>query len=138
MEKQSKDTSLEHSGETFYPSFLFKEIVVMMLIFILVAVILAVVFPVGLGDPADPTDNAFVPKPEWYFMSLYQLLKYFPGRLEVIATAVIPSGGIIALLLVPFIDRNPEIRPTKRPVAMGVMAMAVVSIVLLTWIGIRS
>jgi ubiquinol-cytochrome c reductase cytochrome b subunit len=129
---------LEHTEETFYPSFLFKEIVVMMLIFILVAVILAFVFPVGLGDPADPTDNLFVPKPEWYFMSLYQLLKYFPGKLEIIATAIIPSGGIITLFLLPFIDRNQEIRPTKRPVAMVMLLFAVISIILLTAIGLKS
>jgi quinol-cytochrome oxidoreductase complex cytochrome b subunit len=138
MEKQFENNVLEHTDETFYPSFLFKEIVVMMLLFILVAVILAVVFPVGLGDPADPTDNLFVPKPEWYFMSLYQLLKYFPGKLEIIATAIIPSGGIIALLLLPFIDRNPEQRPFKRPLAMSILFFAVVAIILLTIIGIKS
>ena len=109
-----------------------------MLIFILVAVILAVVFPVGLGDPADPTDNLFVPKPEWYFMSLYQLLKYFPGKLEVIATAIIPSGGIIALLLLPFIDKNPEIKPTKRPIAMIMIFLVVVTLIALTVIGLKS
>ena len=138
MNEQTHNNNLEHSGETFYPSFLFKEIVVMMLIFILVSVILAVVFPVGLGDPADPTDNLFIPKPEWYFMSLYQLLKYFPGKLEVIATAIIPSGGIIALFLLPFVDRNPEIKPTKRPVAMAMLVIAVTTIVVLTIIGLKS
>lgn len=138
MKTQTNIDELEHSDETFYPSFLFKEIVVMMLIFILVAVILALVFPVGLEDPADPTDNLYIPKPEWYFMSLYQLLKYFPGKLEIIATAIIPSGGIIALLLLPFIDKNPEKRPTKRPVAMVVMFLAVASIVFWTVIGILS
>ena len=138
MEKQAKNNNLEHSGETFYPSFVFKEIVVMMLIFILVAVVLAIIWPVGLEDPADPTDNLFVPKPEWYFLNLYQLLKYFPGKLEIIATAIIPSGGIIALLLLPFIDRNPEQRPFKRPLAMALMVLAVVAIILLTIIGIKS
>jgi len=138
MNTLRSNNKLEHTEETFYPSFLFKEIVVMMLIFILVAVILAIVFPVGLGDPADPTDNLFIPKPEWYFMSLYQLLKYFPGKLEIIATAIIPSGGIIALLLLPFIDRNPEIRPTKRPLAMAMLLFAVISIILLTAIGLKS
>jgi quinol-cytochrome oxidoreductase complex cytochrome b subunit len=127
-----------HTQESFYPSFLFKEIVVMMLIFILVTIILAVVFPVGLGDPADPTDNLFVPKPEWYFMSLYQLLKVFPGKFEVIATAVIPAGGIIVLLLLPFLDQNPEKRPLKRSLTMIPMFLTVVAIILLTIIGIRS
>ena len=138
MKTQPNTDELEHSDETFYPSFLFKEIVVMMLIFILVAVILALIFPVGLEDPADPTDNLYIPKPEWYFMSLYQLLKYFPGKLEIIATAIIPSGGIIALLLLPFIDKNPEKRPSKRPVAMALGFLAVAAIIFWTVVGILS
>ncbi len=138
MNKQPNTSEIEHSAEIFYPSFLFKEIIVMMLIFILVAIILAVVFPVGLEDPADPTDNLYVPKPEWYFMSLYQLLKYFPGKLEIIATAVVPGGSIIVLLLVPFLDKNPEKRPRKRLIAMGIMFFAVVANILLTVIGITS
>jgi len=138
MAKEPTTNRPEDSGETFYPSFVFKEIVVMMLLFIFVAIILAVVFPVGLGDPADPTDNLFTPKPEWYFMSLYQLLKYFPGKLEVIATAIIPAGGIVALLLLPFIDKKAEIRPGKRPITMTIMVLAVVAIVILTAIGLNS
>jgi quinol-cytochrome oxidoreductase complex cytochrome b subunit len=126
------------SEEIFYPSFLFKEIVVMMLVFILVAIILAVVFPVGLEYPADPTDNLYVPQPEWFFMSLYQLLKYFPGKLEIIATAIIPAGGLVVLLILPFIDKNPEKRPAKRPIAMAVMFLAVAAIILLTALGLKS
>ena len=138
MNKQVKTEEIEHSDEIFYPSFLFKEIFVMMLIFILVAIILSLVFPVGLGDPADPTDNLFVPKPEWYFMSLYELLKFFPGKFEVIATAIIPAGGIAVLFLLPFFDRNPEKRPRKRPLAMVLMLLAVAAIIALTLIGILS
>jgi quinol-cytochrome oxidoreductase complex cytochrome b subunit len=138
MNQQAKTGEIEHSDEIFYPSFLFKEIFVMMLIFILVAIILSLVFPVGLGDPADPTDNLFVPKPEWYFMSLYELLKFFPGKLEVIATAIIPSGGIIALMLLPFIDKNTEQRPTQRPVAMAMMILSIVALAALTLIGLNS
>ena len=138
MDKQVKTEEIEHSDEIFYPSFLFKEIFVMMLIFILVAIILSLVFPVGLGDPADPTDNLFVPKPEWYFMSLYELLKFFPGKFEVIATAVIPAGGIVVLFLVPFFDTSPEKRPRKRPLAMIMMFLAVAAIIALTLIGILS
>ncbi len=138
MDEQVKTEEIENSDEIFYPSFLFKEIVVMMLIFILVAIILALVFPVGLGDPADPTDNLFVPKPEWYFMSLYELLKFFPGKLEVIATAIIPAGGILVLFLVPFLDTNPEKRPLKRPFAMVLMFLAVAAIIGLTLMGLLS
>ena len=138
MDEQANHNDLEYSEEIFYPSFVFKEIVVMMLIFILVAIILALIFPVGLGDPADPTDNLFVPKPEWYFMSLYELLKFFPGKFEVIATAVIPAGGIIVLILLPFFDKNPEKRPRKRPIAMILMFLAVMTIIALTLMGVLS
>ncbi len=138
MQNQPDSENIENSEETFYPSFLFKEIVVMMCIFILVAIVLALVFPVGLGDPADPTDNLFVPKPEWYFMALYQLLKYFPGKLEIIATAIIPAGGIMALFLLPFIDINPERKPARRPIAMATGLFAIVALVVLTVIGLNS
>ena len=138
MDQQAKTAEIEHSDEIFYPSFLFKEIFVMMLIFVLVAVILSLVFPIGLGDPADPTDNLFIPKPVWYFMSLYELLKFFPGKLEVIATAVIPAGGLLVLFLVPFLDKSPEKRPSKRPLAMILMILAVAAISALTLIGILS
>jgi quinol-cytochrome oxidoreductase complex cytochrome b subunit len=138
MEKDSKSDDLADSEEIFYPSFLFKEIIAMMVIFILVSIVLAAFFPVGLVDPADPTDNLYVPKPEWYFMSLYQLLKYFPGKLEAIATVVVPAGGFVVLLLLPFIDRSSEKRPRKRPIAMTGMVFAVLAIVLLTVIGLAS
>ncbi len=138
MRNQHNSENIKESEETFYPSFLFKEIVVMMCIFILVAIVLALVFPVSLGDPADPTDNLFIPKPEWYFMALYQLLKYFPGKLEIIATAIIPAGGIIVLFLLPFIDINPERRPVQRPIAMATGFFAVIALVVLTVIGLNS
>jgi quinol-cytochrome oxidoreductase complex cytochrome b subunit len=136
MQNKTVDDQIEHTDEIFYPSFLFKEIFVMMLIFILVAIILAIFFPVGLGDPADPTDTLFVPKPEWYFLSLYELLKFFPGKLEFVATAIIPAGGIILLILLPFIDKGTERRPNKRPIAITVLILSVSAIIVLTIIGL--
>ena len=53
MEKDSKSDDLVDSEEIFYPSFLFKEIINMMVIFILVSIVLAAFFPVGLVDPSD-------------------------------------------------------------------------------------
>jgi len=56
----------------------------------------------------------------------------------VIATAVIPAGGIVLLFLLPFLDKNPEKRPRKRPIAMILMFFTVVAIITLTLIGILS
>lgn len=138
MEKNPQSDAPAGAEEIFYPSFLFKEIITMVVIFVLVSIVLAVFFPVGLADPADPTDNLYVPKPEWYFMSLYQLLKYFPGRLEAVATVAVPAGCFAVLLLLPLIDTSSEKRPLKRPVAMAVMGFAVLAIVVLTIIGLAS
>ena len=138
MKEDPGSDDLEDSAEIYYPSFLFKEIIAMIFVFIMVAIVLAAYFPVGLEDPADPTDNLYVPKPEWYFMAFYQLLKYFPGRLETIATAIVPAGGIMMLLLLPFIDKSPEKGPRKRPIAMAAMGFVVLSIILLTIIGLAS
>jgi quinol-cytochrome oxidoreductase complex cytochrome b subunit len=71
-------------------------------------------------------------------MSLYELLKFFPGKFEVIATAIIPAGGILVLFLVPFLDKGPEKRPSKRPLAMILMSLTVAAILALTLIGILS
>lgn len=136
MKERANRDKIKYSGETFYPSFFFKEIVVMMLIFLLVSVVLAIFFPVGLEDPADLTDTTYIPRPEWYFLSLYQLLKYFPGKFEIIATAIIPIGGLIALCLLPFIDRNPEIRPSRRPVIMTITVLTVLAIIVMTLLGV--
>lgn len=106
MKKDPSNDNRGDKAENYYPSFLLKEMIMMIFVFIFVAIILAVYFPVGLEDPADPTDNLYIPKPAWYFMAFYQLLKYFPGKLETIATAVVPAGGIMMLILLPFIDKN--------------------------------
>ncbi|MYD23338.1 MAG: cytochrome C oxidase Cbb3, partial [Holophagales bacterium] len=76
------------------------------------------------------------PRPEWYFLFLFQLLKYFEGPLEVVGTFVIPTVGFILLLFLPFLDRKEErISLLKRPVALTVTCLSVVLIVLLTVLG---
>jgi quinol-cytochrome oxidoreductase complex cytochrome b subunit len=132
MDSKEETKRAENSGEVYYPSFLFKEIVMMMVVFVLTAVVLAGFFPAGLEDPADPTDNLYSPKPEWYFMFLYQLLKYFPGKLEAVAAFLTAAGGFGIMVLLPFIDRNPEKRPRERPVAMIALLLIGSALVLLT------
>ena len=115
--------------ETFYPTFLYKEMVVALIFFIIV-IALAWFFPAEMGDPADPSDSSFVPKPEWYFLSMYQFLKLFPGKLEVVGLLLQPLM-LLALFLLPFLDRNAERRPAKRKVAMITLgAICLIGVVL--------
>lgn len=98
-----------HSSENsvpFYPDHVRIEakVVVGVTIIALVVGIIGLFFPVGLGEPADPMNTPAHVKPEWYFLGLYQLLKYISKT----AGAVLPVIAIIVLTLWPFIDRKPD------------------------------
>ena len=123
-------------SETFYPRQVYMDAMVMLGVFLMVAALaLTVEFP--LADRADPSDNTFTPIPEWYFLFFYQLLKYMSGPLEPLATWVLPGCFILGLLLLPFLDRNPDRRPSSRPVAVASGAAFLTIIFTLLGISLR-
>lgn len=130
-----KDYS-EYPGKTeaFYPDFLLKEWLVGA-VFLVGFLSLTIAEPAPLEKMADPTDTTYIPLPDWYFMFLYQLLKYSyaSGDYNIIGAFVIPGIAFTALLLAPFLDRGPKRRPKDRPVATGFMLLAVSAIFYLTW-----
>lgn len=130
-----KDYS-EYPGKTeaFWPNFLLKEWMVGA-VFLIGYLCLTIAHPSPLERMADPTDSSYIPLPDWYFLFLYQLLKYefVSGPYTVIGVVVIPGLAFGALLLAPWLDRGPERRPTKRPIATGLMLLAVIATVYLTW-----
>lgn len=75
--------------------------------------------PFPLGPQANPADTHYLPRPEWYYIPIFEWLKYWPGSLSFIGIVIIPS--IIAFLFasIPFFDRSMERRPWKRPIAVG-------------------
>src|SRR5512132_2915005 len=93
----------KENGVPFFPDIIFKDVVVSLLIFLVLA---ALAYFVGVPTEAraNPNDAAYTPRPEWYFLFLFQLLKYFPGKLEVIGVVIIPTLLILLLLALPFID----------------------------------
>src|SRR5262249_45298620 len=108
----------------FYPEQVFKDTVATFLWFaILVGMAVAVRVP--LGHVADPTDTSFIPRPEWYFLFLFQMLKLFEGPLEIVRSLVIPTLAIIALFLVPFIDRTKMVAIRQRTGAMTLIVLGV-------------
>jgi ubiquinol-cytochrome c reductase cytochrome b subunit len=106
----------------FYPYHALKDTIAGALVFALLLTF-AVSFPTPLDQIADPSDASYVPRPEWYFLSLFQLLKYFPGPLEPLATMVIPGLVVAVLVLLPFIDRRPDRHFLKRPLVTGGFAV---------------
>jgi len=87
---------------------------------------MAIVVRVPLERLADPTDTAYIPRPEWYFLFLFQTLKVFEGPLEVVGTVVLPTIAILALILAPFIDRSKLAAVRQRTLAIGIVLLAAI------------
>jgi ubiquinol-cytochrome c reductase cytochrome b subunit len=107
----------------FFPEQVFKDTLAIFVAFTILA-IMAVVARVPLGQLADPTDTAYIPRPDWYFLFLFQTLKFFEGPLEVVGSVVLPGLAVTALFLVPFFDRGRVRRVTERTAANGVVLLA--------------
>ncbi|MGH9627712.1 MAG: cytochrome b N-terminal domain-containing protein [Bryobacteraceae bacterium] len=107
----------------FYPGQVFKDTVAIFVVFVILFV-MAIGVRVPLERLADPTDTSYIPRPDWYFLFLFQTLKFFPGSLEVVGSVILPTLAIMALFLVPFIDRSQMVRIRQRTVAVGVLAIA--------------
>lgn len=137
MNEKEKETYREQyhlakdKGVPFFPNIIFKDVVVAFLVF-LVLVALARFAGAPLEARADPGDTTYTPRPEWYFLFLFQLLKYFPGNLEVIGVFIIPTVAILTLFALPFLDRSPRRYFLNRPVITGVTTVAMAAIVFLT------
>jgi ubiquinol-cytochrome c reductase cytochrome b subunit len=120
----------------FYPYHALKDTIAGAAVFaLLVTVSMTIRAP--LDVIADPTDANYVPRPEWYFLSLFQLLKYFPGPLEPLATTLIPGLVVALLLLLPFLDRRPDRHPLKRPLVTTGFGLIGLGIVVLTYLGYK-
>ena len=126
-----------NAGKPFYPEQLFEDGVAILILFS-VLVAMALFVPVPSEEIADPADASYDPRPEWYFLFLFQLLKYFEGPLEVIGTFVIPFVAILLLFLVPFLSRKQRLPLRKRPVALTITGISVLSLISLTILGVRS
>ena len=116
----------------FFPEQVFKDTVGVSLAF-LILFMMAVFARVPLGRLADPTDTNFIPRPEWYFLFLFQTLKFFKGPLEAIGSVVLPGVAVLTLFLIPFIDRAPLVRLGKRTFAFAFAALA-----LIAWTGLTT
>jgi mono/diheme cytochrome c family protein len=142
MKEEQKKTVLEkykialQKGERFWPDSIYKDLLVSLAIFI-VLILLATFLGVPGEPKADPSDTAYVPKPEWYFLFLFKFLAVYGqipllGKIEWIATADIPALVILLLFVLPLMDKNPYRHYSRRIMALSIMAVFVTSMVVLT------
>ena len=106
---------LKKKGKPFFPYAVMKDSVMMLIVVIVVAA-MSIILGAELGPKADPTTTTYVPRPEWYFFFLFELLRVLkPPELVPIATIGIPTICMVALLLLPFYDRGPGAAPGAAP-----------------------
>src|SRR3989304_5007541 len=134
QEKKAYDKKYKEAkarGVPFFPDIIFKDTIAVLIVFIVLA---ALAYFVGapVEARADPTDTNYTPRPEWYFLFLFQMLKYFPGDLEVIGVFLLPTVVVLLLFALPFLDRSPRRHAVGRPIVTGLALLTVVAVLLLS------
>ena len=126
---------MKAAGKPFFPYAVAKDSA-MAAIVVLSIVVMSIVLGAELGPKADPTTTTYVPRPEWYFFFLFELLRVIkPPELVPLAAIGIPTLCLILLILLPFYDRAPERRPERRPVATLAGIFTIVAMAYLTYLG---
>ena len=102
---------LKSKGKPFFPYAVAKDSI-MMAIVMAVIIVMSIVLGAELGPKADPTTTTYVPRPEWYFFFLFEVLRVIkPPELVPFATIGVPTICMILLFLLPFFDRGPGTPP---------------------------
>ena len=120
----------------FFPNYIILEVIVGFML-LAALIVLASLLPVGLEEKADPFSTPEHIKPEWYFLWIYQFIKLpsfvlGPGVAAGLAGILIPAIGIVLLILLPFLDRKAERKPSKRRLAMAITFVILVIFVALS------
>jgi ubiquinol-cytochrome c reductase cytochrome b subunit/menaquinol-cytochrome c reductase cytochrome b/c subunit len=126
---------LKNEGKPFFPYIVAKD-AIMAAIVILMIMFLSLYFGAEMGPKADPTTTTYVPRPEWYFFFLFEILRVVkPPVWTPMAIIGIPTFCLILLILLPFYDRSPERLITKRPIALSAGILTIMAMAYLTYEG---
>lgn len=129
---------VHRDGVPFWPDFVWKDVVVGLVIGSLVLLMAIVLGAPELGPQADPTNLEAHPKPDWYFLWLFALLSYAPPALESLVIVGLPLLLGILLVIVPFVSPYGERSYLRRPWAVGTVAFMGLAMATLIWQGYQS
>ena len=128
-------TILKSEGKPFFPYAVTKD-AAMACVVMAVIITMSLVLGAELGPKANATTTTYVPRPEWYFYFLFEVLRVIkPPSLVALATVGIPTIALVLLALLPFYDRSPERRPERRPIATTSAVAVMAAMAYLTWAG---
>lgn len=129
-EPNPSPSQFAEQSRPYFPHHFKKELIVSYGILIAL-VITALTVHMPLGQPANPTGTPPGIKPEWYFLPIYQSLKYVPGWLGVLGNGVF----VALLLLLPLLDRSPERHPQRRKFMTALGILVIVGSIGMGWLG---
>ncbi len=130
--ERGHEEMMKESGVPFSRHLYREATTVIVLLSVLVT--LAVLFPFELGEKATPDQTPRGVKPEWYFLPIYQILKYFPKLVGILLI----NAVLAVLVLLPFLDRNPERAPGRRRFLMSAAALGLAAALVLGLLGFLS
>ena len=127
---------MKNEGKPFFPYAVAKD-GAMAAIVLAVIIFLALMFGAELGPKVDPTTTTYVPRPDWYFYFLFEVLRVMKNVPEFtpMATIGVPTIAMILLFLLPFYDRGPERRIERRPIALAAGVATIAAMAYLTYTG---
>jgi ubiquinol-cytochrome c reductase cytochrome b subunit/menaquinol-cytochrome c reductase cytochrome b/c subunit len=126
---------LKSEGKPFFPYAVAKDSL-MGCIVIAVIIALSILFGAQLGPKANAATTTYVPRPDWYFFFLFELLRRIhPPAFLGVATIGVPTLAMILLFLLPFYDRGPERHPLRRPIATVSGIFVICAMAYLTYLG---
>ncbi len=129
-------SQLKNQGKPFFPYAVAKDSI-MAVVVMIVIIFLAAMFGAEMGPKADPTTTTYVPRPDWYFYFLFEVLRVMKNvpKFTDMATIGIPTICMILLFLLPFYDRSPERRIQRRPIALAAGLTTIFAMAFLTYSG---
>jgi menaquinol-cytochrome c reductase cytochrome b/c subunit len=126
---------MKKKGKPFFPYAVLKDSV-MALVVVMVVIAMSLILGAEQGPNVDPTTTTYVPRPDWYFFFLFELLRVIkPPALVPVAMVILPTIFMVLLLLLPFYDRGPERNPLRRPIATTSGILVIIAMAYLTLLG---
>jgi menaquinol-cytochrome c reductase cytochrome b/c subunit len=127
---------MKNQGKPFFPYAVAKD-GLMALIVMLLIMFLSLEFGAELGPKVNPTTTTYVPRPDWYFFFLFEVLRVMRNvpKFTDMATIGVPTLCMIMLFLLPLYDRSPERLITRRPVALASGLATIAAMAFLTYSG---
>lgn len=127
---------LKNEGKPFFPYAVAKDSI-MAVIVMIVIMVLSLEFGAELGPKVNPTTTTYVPRPDWYFFFLFEVLRVMKNipKFTPMAAIGVPTFCMLGLFLLPIYDRSPERLITKRPLALTAGLLTIVTIAFLTYAG---